>query len=399
MRDRIRQLAEASKKELVVFTRDIIGIPSFCGKEGAVIQRIKREMEKLGYDRVWVDGLGNCLGMIGQGKRLIALDGHCDTVGVGNPELWQWDAFKGKNGDEVIYGRGAVDQKGGLAAAIYAGKIIKAIGLPAGSSLLVVASVLEEDYEGLCWKYIVEEDQIKPAAVLLTEPSNLAIRIGQRGRLELKVQTQGVSCHGSAPERGDNAIYKIAPIIREIEKLNESLAGTSSLGKGSIAVTDIKSTAPSLCAIPDSATIHLDRRLTENETLETVVDQLLQLTSIKNVSATIKVPEYEVESYTGLVYPLKAYYPTWLMEKRHPLIQSAEKAHQKQFETKAAVGVWQFSTNGVMTKGVYDIPTIGFGPGQEEHAHTVQDQVKEADLMKAQEFYAAFVHEWADAGE
>jgi putative selenium metabolism hydrolase len=396
MRNRIRQLAESTKKELVAFTREIIEIPSFCGKEGAVIQRIKQEMEAIGYDRVWVDGLGNCLGLMGHGKRLIALDGHCDTVGIGT-SAWPHDPFKAGSKNGILYGRGAADQKGGLAAAIYAGKIPKQIGLPADCSLLVVAAVLEEDYEGLCWKYILAEEKLKPEAVLLTEPSNLSIRIGQRGRLEFKVQVQGLSCHGSTPERGDNAVYKINPVIREIEELNDSLTGPAPLGKGSIAVTDIRSTAPSLCAIPDSAIIHLDRRLTAGETLETAVAQLFQLPSIQNASATVMVPEYSVESYTGLTFPLKAYYPTWLMDQKHPLVQAAIEAHENQFQAHAEIGVWQFSTNGVMTKGVFDIPTIGFGPGLEEHAHTVQDQVKEADLVKAQEFYAAFVLEWASA--
>ncbi|RPI77955.1 MAG: YgeY family selenium metabolism-linked hydrolase [Desulfobacteraceae bacterium] len=396
MQARIKQFAATEHEALIAFTREIIAIPSFCGKESQVIERIRREMEKIGYDRVWVDGLGNCLGVIGQGKRLIALDGHCDTVGIGTAP-WPHDPFKTGSKDGIIYGRGAADQKGGLAAAIYAGKIMKQIGLPADCSLMVTASVLEEDYEGLCWKYIIEEEGIRPEAVLLTEPSNLAIRLGQRGRVEFKVSVQGRSCHGSAPQRGDNAIYKINPVIREIDLLNDSLSGSMPLGKGSIAVTDIRSAAPSLCAIPDSALIHVDRRLAQGETLEMVRKQLSDLPAVRNASAKVHVPDYSVESYTGKVYPYQAYFPTWLMEQKHALAQTAVKAHQKQFAEEASIGVWRFSTNGVTTKGVHDIPTIGFGPGLEEHAHTVQDQIKEADLVKAAEFYCAFVHEWAQA--
>jgi len=393
MKEKIEQIAESLKEDVVKFLREIITIPSMSGKEEAVIQRIKKEMEKIGYHKVRIDPMGNLLGIMGSGKRIIALDGHCDTVGVGNPDTWEFDPFKGDYHDNIIYGRGACDQKGGLASAIYAGKILKEIGIPDNISLLVTASVLEEDFEGLCWQYIINEGKIRPEAVLLTEPSNLQIKIGQRGRMEMKVKTRGISSHGSTPERGENAIYKIAPIIRDIEQLNKKLHSKSILGKGTITATDVMSTAPSLCAVADSAALHLDRRLTGGETMDSSVNEILNLPSVKTVDAGVTVPEYNIKSYTGLVYPVKAYYPMWLMEETHPLVRSAERAYQEQFSQKAEVGVWAFSTNGVVTKGGEDIPTIGFGPGKEEFAHTPYDQVSEDDLVKAMEFYAAFILE------
>ena len=193
MRRRIAQIAESLKEDVVKFLREIIAIPSMSGKEEVVIQRIKKEMEKIGYHNIRIDPLGNLLGIIGSGNRIIALDGHCDTVGVGNPDTWEFDPFKGEYHDNIIYGRGASDQKGGLASAIYAGRVLKEIGIPDNISLLVTASVLEEDFEGLCWQYILDEDTIKPEAVVLTEPSNREIRIGQRGRMEMKVKTRGIS--------------------------------------------------------------------------------------------------------------------------------------------------------------------------------------------------------------
>lgn len=393
MRERVRQLAEALRGDLVRFLREIIAIPSMNGNEEAVVKRMKEEMEKIGYDRVWVDPLGNLLGQIGTGDRIIALDGHCDTVGVGNPYTWDIDPFKGKYHNNIIYGRGASDQKGGLACAIYTGKILKETGLPDNISLLVTASVLEEDYEGLCWQYILKETDIKPEAVLLTEPSDLRIMTGQRGRMEMKVTSRGISCHGSAPDRGENAIYKIVPIIQDIDRLNKTLASPSILGKGTVVVTEASSAAPSLCAVPDSATLHLDRRLTEGETLESSVEEIAALSSVKAVGAEVTVPEYTIESYTGLKYPTKAYFPMWIMEPSHPVVRAAEQAYRNQFSQEPGVGVWGFSTNGVATKGGFDIPTIGFGPGKEEHAHTPYDQVNENDLVKALEFYAAFILE------
>lgn len=394
MRKKISQVAESLKVDVVKFLREIIAIPSMCGKEEAVVQRIKEEMQKIGYHKVWIDPMGNLLGIMGSGDRIIALDGHCDTVGVGNQDTWGFDPFKGNYRDNTIYGRGACDQKGGLASAIYAGKILKEIGIPDSISFLVVASVLEEDFEGLSWQYILIEDKIVPEAVLLTEPSNLKIKIGQRGRMEIKIKTQGISCHGSSPDRGENAIYKIAPIILDIEELNKKLYSQSILGKGTVTITEVRSSAPSLCAVADIATLHLDRRLTEGESMDSSLREISNLASVKVSKAQVTVPEYIIKSHTGLVYSLKAHYPMWLMEKRHSLVQTAEKACQNQFSQRADIGVWDFSTNGVETKGVFDIPTIGFGPGKEKFAHTPIDQVSVNDLIKAMEFYTAFVLEW-----
>ena len=335
--------------------------------------------------------MGNLLGRIGSGSRLIAIDGHCDTVGVGNPDTWEVDPFDGDYRDGVIYGRGAVDQKGGLTSAIFAGKILKEIGLPEDLSLLVVASVYEEDVEGVCWQHLVMDEKLAPDVILLTEPTNLEIKIGQRGRMEMRVKVGGRSCHGSAPERGDNAIYKIAPIIREIEELHGRLESKSVLGKGSITVTDVRSTAPSLCAVADSATIHLDRRLSEGETLESAVREVRDLPSVKASGAEVTIPRYNIKTHTGYERLVEAYYPTWLMERDDHSVSVAVETYEKQIGEGAELSVWQFSTNGVATKGMYGMPTIGLGPGKEEYAHTPNDQVRVDDLVKAAEFYAAFV--------
>ncbi len=391
MRDRINYIADLLKDDLIEFTRELIRIPSYSGKETEIVQCIKDEMEKLGYERIWVDDFGNLLGMIGNGERIIALDGHCDTVKISDEESWQFEPFSGAYKDGIIYGLGASDQKGGLASAVYAGKIIKEIGLPSDVSLLVVASVLEEDYEGLCWKHIIEKDKMRPEVVLLTEPTNLKIMIGQRGRMEIKIQTIGVSCHGSRPECGENAIYKMMSIIKEIEELNNALYSDSLLGKGSIVVSDIRSFGSSLCTVPDSCIIHLDRRLVESETFESAIAQILQLSAVKQYGDKVYVPIYEVQTYTGLKDSIKAYYPMWKMEESHPLIKTAVDVYHNQFSEPINVGVWLFSTNGVATKGLFNIPTIGFGPGNEGHAHTTHDQVKANDILKALKFYSAFI--------
>ena len=387
----IMELAGGCREEVVGFLREIIGIRSPVGEEGAVVARIKVEMERLGYNEVMVDPLGNLLGRIGSGSRVLAIDGHCDTVDVGNPALWSIDPFKGDLRDGIVYGRGAVDQKGGLAAAIYAGKILREVGVPDEVTVWVAASVLEEGYEGFNWEYIIEEDKIVPEAVVLTEPTNLQISVGHKGRADIKIRTEGKSAHGSRPDMGVNAIYKMMPIVREIERLHPTLGESELLGKATITVTDIRSASPNLNAVPDSAEIFVDRRLTEGETAEEAVEQLRRLPAVVEAQGQVAVAEFEVKSYTGLALRTKSSYPGWCMAADHPLVTAAREAYQDLFGEKSRLRTWAFSTNGVATRGKYNIPTIGFGPGDDKYAHTVEDQVPVEQVVKAMAFYAGLV--------
>ncbi|MEK6623429.1 MAG: YgeY family selenium metabolism-linked hydrolase, partial [Bdellovibrionota bacterium] len=252
--------AEKYAPEITQFLRDMISIPSESCQEKGVIECIKKEMQKVGFDEIKIDKMGNILGRIGKGKRVIAMDAHIDTVGVGDPKAWKIDPFKGKLENGIVYGRGASDQEAGMAAMVYAGKIIKDLKLEGDYTLWVTGTVQEEDCDGLCWQYILKEKVLNPEMVIITEPTNLGIYRGHRGRMEIGVTTKGVSCHGSAPERGINAVYMMAKVVNEIEKLNTRLANDSFLGKGTVAVSYIDCKTPSMCAVPDRAFIHLDRR-------------------------------------------------------------------------------------------------------------------------------------------
>jgi putative selenium metabolism hydrolase len=217
--------AEQYKPAISRFLRDLIALPSESCQEREVIRRIQQEMESVGFDRVEIDPMGNVLGYIGTGRHLIAMDAHIDNVGVGNPENWTFDPFTGCEDDEVIGGRGASDQTGGMASLVYAGRIIKDLALGGDYTLLVTGTVQEEDCDGLCWQYIVEKSGIRPEFVVSTEPTSCRIHRGQRGRMEIKVAVRGVSAHGSAPERGDNAIFKMGPILAELQELHTRLPG------------------------------------------------------------------------------------------------------------------------------------------------------------------------------
>lgn len=388
--------AVASREPLVNLTRDIVAIKSFSAQEGEVIRRLRAEMEKLGYDEVRIDPMGNLIGRIGNGPVKVAIDGHCDTVDIGDISQWKTNPFDPVLKDGIIYGRGTCDQKGGLAAAVYSAAILKQVGLPKSLSLYVVASVQEEDCDGLCWQYIVKEDRLRPDVVLLTEPSSLTICHGQRGRMEMEITTTGVSCHGSAPERGVNAIYKMAPIIEDISGLNEKLKPCPPFTKGSITVSEIRSRSPSLCAVADGCTIHIDRRLTLGETENTAVCELAELPGVRKSGAQITVCDYRVPSYTGLTYPTKKYYPTWKIDETSREVHTAVRAYTDTFNEKPNVGYWTFSTNGIATAGMFGIPTIGFGPGHERFAHAPNEQVEVEHLVRACAFYAAFAETFAN---
>lgn len=387
----VLKLAKSHQTDVTQFLRDIVAFPSLSSQEGEVIQRIIAEMEKIGFEEIRIDGLGNLLGRIGNGRRTLVIDGHIDVVDVGNPDLWEVDPFKGDLRDGVIYGRGACDQKGGVAGAIYAVKILKQIGMPEDVTLWISCTVQEEDCDGLCWKYLIEEEKFTPDAVLLTEPTGLNIYRGQRGRMEIKVKTEGLSCHGSAPERGMNAVYKMAPIVQEIEELNARLKDDSFLGKGTITISEIKSTSPSLCAVADSCSIHLDRRLTAGETINTALEEIRSLPSFKKAEAKVWLEEYATPSYTGKLFPMQKYYPTWVLEENHPVLQTAVESYRKLFNKNPLIDKWTFSTNGIATMGLHNIPTFGFGPGEEKYAHSPYEQIPVEHLVKAMAFYAAFV--------
>ncbi len=384
-------IASGAKKheaDMVQFLRDLIAIPAESSQEGPVIQRIKREMEKVGFDEIRIDKMGNILGRIGSGKRVIMMDSHTDTVGVGDIKEWKWDPYKGKVEDGYVYGRGACDQRCGMASMVYGAKLIKELGLGGDYTLWCVGTVQEEDCDGLAWLYILREDGIKPDCVLITEPTNLQIYRGQRGRMEIEVHIRGRSCHASAPERGDNPIYKMMTLVKEVEQLNERLRDDKFLGKGTIAVTQIRSLSPSLCAVPGACSIHLDRRLTTGDTKESAVAEVRALPGAQD--AEIEILNYEVPSYTGLVYPMEKYYPTWLVEEDHPLVQSAVETYKALNNRQPVVDKWVFSTNGVGSMGVCGVPTVGFGPGNEVDAHAVTERVSIDQLVQAAQFYAAF---------
>ena len=427
----IRAAAEGYKDDMVRFLRKMISYPGESCEEKEVIACIKAEMERLGYDRVEVDGLGNVIGWMGEGGKIIAIDSHVDTVGIGNRENWTHDPYEGYETDEIIYGRGASDQEGGLASAVYGVRIMKDLGLiPGGYRIMVVGSVQEEDCDGMCWQYIVNKDGIRPEFVISTEPTDGGIYRGQRGRMEIRVDVRGVSCHGSAPERGDNAIYKMADILQDIRALNNNGCEESTgirglvkmldpkynpdhyedarfLGRGSCTVSQIYFTSPSRCAVADSCSISVDRRMTAGETWESCLDEIRNLPAVKKYGEDVQVSMYMYDrpSWTGEVYGTEAYFPTWINREDAAHVKALVDAHVALFgderigapssmatrRGRPLTDKWTFSTNGVAIQGRYGIPCVGFGPGAESQAHAPNEITWKQDLVTCAALYAAAI--------
>jgi putative selenium metabolism hydrolase len=385
------KLVAESNPACIDFLRDLVTLPSPSRGERLACERAMREMEELGYRDIHIDDMGNVLGRFGTGQRVIAFDAHIDTVGISNPIRWRYDPFRGVISGGTLYGRGASDQKGGLATVVHGVALAAKIGLPDDVTVWVTATVNGEDCVGLAWQYLVNEADLRPEAVVIAMPSHLGVCRGQRGRMEVEITTHGVSTHGSQPDRGTNAIYAIAPIVAGIEQLHSRLEPSHPwLGPGSIAVTGISSRSPSPTAVPDECTIHIDRRLTIGETSDEAVAQLLDLPEVAAADADVRLLDYEQPSWRGFTYPTSKYFPAWETPSEAPAVQAAMRTAELVLGRQPRVHRSAFSSHGCATAGMFGIPTVGFGPADEVHSHSVNDQIPLAQLEPAMAFYAAY---------
>ena len=395
MSDLYQKIAKRAKElepELARMLMAMIQVPSFTGKEREVVQVVKGLMEDAGFDEIRIDGLGSIIGRLGSGPRVLAFDAHLDVVQPGDLALWHTGPFSPRIEAGQVWGRGSADQKGGLACMLGAARIIKEFGLNREFTLYFTGTVMEEDCDGLCWKHLIEEEHLRPDLVVLTEPSALKLARGQRGRMDIQVRVAGLSCHGSAPERGDNAIYKISRVALELEKLHARLKEGPVLGKGSLCVSQVFFTGPSQCAVPDSAWVHVDRRLTLGETRESALAEVREACALARCpDAEVAVPVYREPAYTGKVYPMDQFFPAWLLAEDHPRMGDAVQAYRACLGRAPVVCTWGFSTNGAAIAGLAGIPCLGLGPGDETLAHAPDEHCPLDHLSAAAAFYAALV--------
>lgn len=385
----VHEQIEANRENMIKFLREICAIPSMDSQIGAVGTRIAEEMRKLGFDEVRFDKMGNILGRIGSGARTIVFDSHIDTVGLGNPDEWEWDPFEGKIENGVLYARGACDEKGSTPGMIYGMATARDLGLLEGWTAWYFGN-MEEWCDGIAPNTFVEVDPgIHPDFVVIGEPTRMNVYRGHKGRIELQVIAKGRSAHAASNHLGINAVYLLLPVIAGIRDLEPQLGNDPFLGGGKITVSDMKVSTPSINAVPNEAILYIDRRMTFGETKEDAIAQVEALIPEESKDrVTVEALFYEEPSYTGFVFPVDKYFPAWAIEEGHPLVQAGLVARRMIGLEDAPAGKWAFSTNGIYWAGKASIPSIGFGPGDEVTAHTVKDSVPLDEMVQAGEFYA-----------
>lgn len=382
-------LSADDAQELAFLTQALIRTPSLSGNERAIADLLVDAMRGNGFTQVWRDRAGNVIGRYGTGQpRAILFDGHMDTVDIGDPEAWLHEPFGGIIEGGTLYGRGAVDMKAALAAMIYGVKLLANAGVRLPGDLYVAFVVQEEPSEGIAIRSFLEESGLQPECVVLGEPTNLGLALGQRGRVELQVSITGRAGHASMPTSGINAISAAARVIFGLDLLATQLLEDAALGQGSVAVTQISSSACSLNAIPDLCTLILDRRLTLGETEARAIAEVQQIMRREGVRGEITTLEYQTATYTGYVARGRKYFPPWLLSEKDPLVRRALRALERSLDAHPRVGVWSFSTDGAYTMGEAGIPTLGFGPGDERLTHATDERVQLADIAQAAEGYA-----------
>jgi putative selenium metabolism hydrolase len=205
------------------------------------------------------------------------------------------------------------------------------------------------------------------------------------------VTARGKSAHAAHHHLGDNAVYKMIDIITGIQELDGRLHTDEFLGKGTITVTDAEVHTASLNAVPERFTIYLDRRLTFGESRAEAFAQVFALIpDDKFESIQVAELSFDKPSYTGFVFPVSKFYPAWALEESHGLVQAGQQTIGALWNESRPTGKWDFSTNGTYWAGKAKIPSIGFGPGEEEWAHTMEEHIKLDDVAHATEFYALF---------
>jgi len=386
--DTIKQVTGAladHDDEMLRFLREIVAIPSYDGRLGEVGRAVGDRLRALGFQDVRFDAMGNLLGRIGAGPRILLYDSHLDTVGVSDRAAWQWDPFTGRVEDGILYALGAGDEKGSTPPMIYALHVLQRLGLLDGWTCYYFGN-MEEWCDGIAAHALVEHERLRPEFVVIGEPTRLQVYRGHRGRVEVSVTFRGKTAHASAPHRGDNAVYKAAAFAQQVAALNGTFAGDPFLGPGTVAVTRIESRSPSLNAVPDVCSLYIDRRVTVGETKEQVLRELRGLAG--GGEAELSIPIYEEPSYTGFRFPVDKVYPAWALPEEHVLVRAGQEAARAAYGRPTDLGRWAFSTNGTYWMGKAGIPSIGFGPGDEQFAHTTLDQVPLAEVTASARFYA-----------
>ena len=386
--ERVRQYADSIRQAQIDFLADLIRIKSYTGQEAAAVERTLHEMSHCSLADVHPDSAGSALATVGTGRFHLLYDAHLDENEIADERDWPYPPLEPTIANGKMYGLGASDCKGGVASILYGACIAADLNLTGDCTITVKGSTLEEDAEGFAMRHLLEQEGWpRPEAVLLAEATDLTLRRGHRGRCELKVRTRGRAAHASTPALGDNAILKMRAVLDAVEAMASHLPVDPLLGQGTQVVTMIESPhTPN--SVPAWCELTIDRRLTPGETPQSVVAGVTA--ALTGLDAAVELPRQPVKSWTGLDLSGPAFFPGWLLPEDHPLLAAGKLTCVALWGQVPRVDVWKFSTNGTYSAGVAGIPSLGFGPMEEQYVHTPQDQVDLAKLLKGAMFYALF---------
>ena len=373
-------------QRVIAFAQELIRERSLSGEEQGVIAIVTGEMKRLGFDEVWVDENGSAVGVVNgalPGPTLL-LDGHVDTVGA-RPADWSRDPFAAEIHDGWLYGRGVADMKGAVAAMIHAAAGVERARL--AGRVAVSATVMEEIMEGVTLRTVM--DALKPDAVIIGEASEFTLNRGGRGRAEIVVETLGKSAHSSSPQAGLCAVHEMLRVIAAIDGL--ALPLDAAVGEAQLCLTDIISTPyPGHSVVPNRCKVSYDRRLVPGETPESVLAGMRDLPALAGVQYRLTVLDGVETTMTGKTLAGLKFFPAWAFAVDHPLVAAAQ-AGLRAAGFAAPLGAYRFCTNGAYSAGTAGVPTIGFGPGKETDAHTVDERMQTSDLERAAHGYLAMI--------
>ena len=379
-----------TKQALIAFAQKAVQTRSYSDEEGNFANLIINEMKKLGYDEVLIDTTGNVVGRIGNGPTIIHFDSHMDTVKADNPDEWEHAPFSGDIIDGWLWGRGSVDMKSALCASVYGAALAKEKGYTKDKTIYVTATVCEEYCDGVNLRHFYDEFKLKPDYCIICEPCDNTITLGHKGKAQIRITTHGRSAHGSAPEKGINAVYEMAEIIHRVDALNQSLYKDNA-PHGTIVLSDISCVSASLNAVPSECSIYLDRRLALGETIDQVKKEMDAL--IEGKRATWEVGTLYHTSWKGAKLVYEPLHDPWKIDTDQPLTQALMKAYETVYEkVPDKFDFWDFGTNAP-TPISMGIPTIGFGPGEYKLAHMTNEKIELTKITEARDVYSELIRD------
>jgi len=394
MKDNLSALTSRYRSEMISFCQRIVQTPSLPGEEGGVAALVRAEMELLGYDEVWTDDWGNVVGLLrGQGTGLsVMFNGHMDHVDPGEPKEWPFPPYSGEVRDGRLWGRGAADMKGPLAAMVHAGGVLAQEGIrPPGD--LYVAAVVQEEVGGLGTQKLIQT--VRADFAVIGEATSNQLAHGHRGRIEVIVRVQGTSVHASVPHQGVNPHAVLARFIQRLEAL--TLAKDETLGHSTVAPTLYLTDQESSNVLPGEARLHLDWRNVPGETPEDVLAQLQPLldaclAEVSGSQGELLLHTHHLRTYTGQTEAFPAVSASFSLGAGHPLVQKGQRVLARALSRLVDVIIWGFATDGghLMAAGM---PTIGFGPAEAHMLHTVGESVPVKMLVEGLLGYTALALE------